>query len=100
MMMNHSVKILNLGGLMVQIKTLIPFMSALMNDATASKNRESNLEVLNLGGTDILLSNLLETLTQTTATATATSCNSNNDEKKINEHNDNSLCTSIQKIIY
>jgi hypothetical protein len=97
---DHSIKILNLGGLMVRIKTLIPFMSALMNDATTSKNRESNLEVLNLGGTDIPLSNLLEALTQTQTQTTATSCDSDNDEKKTNEHNDydNSLCTSIQKL--
>ncbi len=51
-----SLKCLNLGGLMVRIKTMTPFMD------TLKKSNMNKLEVLNLGGTDIFLSNLLESI--------------------------------------
>ncbi len=52
---DHSIIGLNLGGLMVRIKTLVPFIKVLCNNYIYDK-----LKILNLGGTDIPLSNLLE----------------------------------------
>lgn len=53
---------LNLGGLMVRIKSMIPFMNALKSE-TGSIWRK--LEILNLGGTDVLLEDLLQSLQST-----------------------------------
>lgn len=52
---DHSLKCLNLGGLMVRIKTMVPFVDTLKKYKTANK-----LEVMNLGGTDVPLTNLLQ----------------------------------------
>ncbi len=54
---NHSLKSLNVGGLMVRMKTMCPFIGVLKKS-----HMIQYLKVLNLGGTDIFLSNLLQAL--------------------------------------
>mmetsp|Transcript_22947 Transcript_22947/g.28153 ORF Transcript_22947/g.28153 Transcript_22947/m.28153 type:complete len:350 (+) Transcript_22947:58-1107(+) len=55
-----EIKKLNLGGMMVRIKTIVPFMEAL-----AQSEHGNQIRVLSLGGTDIPMSNLLKAMNVT-----------------------------------
>ena len=81
---DHSLKCLNLGGLMVRIKTMIPFVDILKKYNAANK-----LEVVNLGGTDVLLSNLLQAVRFTDS--------ANKNEEKSSEE-ESVLFRSLQRL--
>ena len=54
---DHSIIGLNLGGLVVRMKTIIPFMDHLKEQSSC------HLRILNLGGTDVPPSNVLQAFT-------------------------------------
>ncbi len=86
---DHSLKGLDLGGLMVRVKTMMPFFNVLREKSEANG---CTLEMLNLGGTDVPLSNLLQSL------GAATTCSTDDEAKEADTSSSSLPCISIQKL--